>query len=97
MTGKSHTDKSGSVFWRVAAVLIAVQIVTGVLAVGFTAWYARDQQLSLASVALTARMDAVSEEVERRAAGSDVSFSDFSDELRLDLTYRFPDPLLFWI
>ena len=69
MTGKSHTDKSGSVFWRVAAVLIAVQIVTGVLAVGFTAWYARDQQLSLASVALTARMDAVSEEVERRAAG----------------------------
>jgi len=95
MTGKSHTDKSGSVFWRVAAVLIAVQIVTGVLAVGFTAWYARDQQLSLASVALTARMDAVSEEVERRAAGSDVSFSDFSDELRLDLTYRFPDPLLF--
>lgn len=94
MTETIEKATSGTVFWRVAAVLIAVQIVTGVLAVGFTAWYARDQQVSLASVALTARLDAVSEEVERRSAGGDITLTNFSDELRLDLSYRFPDPML---
>ncbi len=82
-----------SVFWKVAVVLITVQLATGILAVGFTAWYARDQQLSLASVALTARLDAVSEEIERRSASNEVFFSNFSEDLILDLGYRFPDPL----
>ena len=94
MKSSPPKKKEGTLFWKVAAVLIAVQVVTGVLAVGFTAWYARDQQLSLASVALTARLDAVSEEIERRSTGVDGAFSVFSDELRLDLSYRFPDPLL---
>ena len=66
-----------SVFWKVAVVLITVQLATGILAVGFTAWYARDQQLSLASVALTARLDAVSEEIERRSASNEVFFFQF--------------------
>jgi len=85
---------SGTVFWRVAAVLIAVQLATSFLSVGFTAWYARDQHQALATVAITARLDALSEEIERRANISDLTLPLFSDELELDLAYRFPDPLL---
>ena len=93
MVNYGQKRRSGSVFWKVAVVLVTVQLTIGILAVGFTAWYARDQQVSLASEAMTARLDAVSEEIERRSAPSDVSVEKFSDDLKLDLGYRFPDPL----
>lgn len=90
----STLTPTGSVFWRVAAVLIAVQLATSFLSVGFTAWYARDQHQALATVAITARLDALSEEIERRADLTDLGSFLLSDELELDLAYRFPDPLL---
>ncbi len=84
----------GTVFWRVAAVMIAVQIATAVLAAGFAIWYASDAQRSLATVAIAARLDAVGEEIERRATDFGIELNGFSDELQLDLTYRFPDPIV---
>jgi len=74
--------------------MIAVQILTAVLAAGFTIWYASDSQRSLASVAISARLDALAEEIERRAPNFDVSLAGFSEELKLDMTYRFPDALV---
>ncbi|MDA1029390.1 MAG: HAMP domain-containing sensor histidine kinase [Bacteroidetes bacterium] len=93
MANLDQKRRTGSVFWKVALVLITAQLTIGILAVGFTAWFARDQQKSLASEAMTARLDAVSEEIERRSAASDVAVDHLSDDLKLDLGYRFPDPL----
>jgi len=88
------THHRGTVFWKVAAVMIAVQIATAVLAAGFSIWYASDSQRSLATAAIAARLDAVAEEIERRATDFGVELSGFSEELRLDLRYRFPDPIV---
>lgn len=93
MANSDQQRRTGSVFWKVALVLITAQLAIGILAVGFTAWFARDQQKSLASEAMTARLDAVSEEIERRSAGSDVFKDHLSEDLKLDLGYRFPDPV----
>lgn len=85
---------SGTVFWRVAAAMIAIQIVIAVLAAGFTIWYAQDAQRSLAAVAISARLDALAEEIERRATSFDIDLSGFPGALQLDLRYRFPDPMV---
>ncbi|MDG2016201.1 MAG: HAMP domain-containing sensor histidine kinase [Rhodothermales bacterium] len=85
------TSRPGTVFWRVAAVLIAVQLATGILAVAFTFWYASDHQRALAEVAIAARLDAVAEEIEGLV--STLEASQFTDVFRLDMGYRFPDPL----
>ncbi|NNF03385.1 MAG: HAMP domain-containing histidine kinase [Rhodothermales bacterium] len=76
-----------------AAILIGAQLITGLFAAGLTAWFASDQQRELAATALTSRMDAVAEEIERRAAPLDTGLNDLPDRLIEDLAWRFPDPI----
>ncbi|HMB91901.1 MAG TPA: HAMP domain-containing sensor histidine kinase [Rhodothermales bacterium] len=84
-----------SVFWKVAGILVGVQVATGLLAVGLSAWFANDRSLDLAANSLRLRLDDLAQEVEQRA---DSLLTDglttLAVPLRLDLARRFPDPVL---
>ncbi len=83
-----------SLFWKVAPALVALQLVVVAVAAGFTIWYARSAQETLASAALAARIDATAEEIERRTNGLADGVDGLEEDLRLDLSFRFPDPLI---
>lgn len=83
-----------SLFWRVAALLVVLQLVLAVFAAGFAIWSARGAQETLAAAALAARLDATAEEIERRAESVGSDLSGFPDALLVDLGYRFPDALI---
>jgi len=83
-----------TLFWKVAPALVALQLFIVAIAAGFTIWYARSAQETLASVALAARLDATAEEIERRSGGLEEGAAGLDDALRLDLAYRFPDPVV---
>ena len=83
-----------SVFWKVAGVLVGVQIATGLLAVGLSAWFAYDRSLNLVSNSLRLRLDNLAEEVEQRIGAFDAGLTNLPRPLRLDLSARFPDPVL---
>jgi len=87
IAGPRHT-----VFWRIVAVLVGAELLVVALTVGLTARLAAQRTTELAATSIESRLDAVAEEVERRAAP-------LSDDLNLapaliaDLSERFPDPL----
>ena len=72
---------------------MGVQVATALLAVGFSALLARERGLELVRGNLVLRLDAVAEEVERRADFDPVTGAlSLPRRLRLDLATRFPDP-----
>ncbi len=83
-----------SVFWRVAAVLVTVQLATGMLAIGFSAYLASDRSADLAENSLRVRMDALAEEIERSGTPLLTGLENLPDPLLSNLSYRFPDPLV---
>ncbi|MGA1495318.1 MAG: hypothetical protein ACO37D_07970, partial [Rhodothermales bacterium] len=83
-----------TLFWKVAPALVALQLLIVAIAAGSTIWFARSAQETLASAALAARVDAVAEEIERRSEGLESGASGLDEALRLDLAYRFPDPII---
>ncbi|QXD14271.1 HAMP domain-containing histidine kinase [Rhodocaloribacter litoris] len=82
-----------SVFWKVAGVLVGVQVATGLMAVALSAYFAYDRSLDLAENSLRLRLDHLAEEVERRAYPLDDGVRNLPFVLRQDLHYRFPDPI----
>lgn len=90
----THRSRSWrrSVFWKVAGILISVQIATVFLAVVLSAWFAYDQSLALVETSLRVQLSAVAEEIEQRA---DLSTGrvELPRLLELDLTTRLPDPI----
>ena len=100
MTGDGGEPGSGSrlpgrrsVFWRVAAVLVGVQMLAVVLAISLSAWFAYDRALDLATTSVRLRLDAVAEEIERAAAWGPAGLDSIPAVLRADLSRRFPDPV----
>jgi signal transduction histidine kinase len=84
-----------SVFWKVAGILVGVQVATGLLAVGLSAWFANDRSLDLAANSLRLRLDDLAQEVEQRADTLlTEGLTTLPVPLRLDLARRFPDPLV---
>jgi signal transduction histidine kinase len=91
---------SRSAFWKVAGILVGVQVATGLLAVGLSAYFAYDRSLNLVEKTIRVRLDDLAGEVERRAfppGQSPEKMRSFQDplpaSLLLDLTSRFPDPI----
>ena len=84
----------GSVFWRVATVLLGVQLAAVAVAVGLSATAAYDRAMDLAAEGLRLRLDVVAEELEMRVEWSGGGLADLSAPLMADLSARFPDPLL---
>ena len=90
---------SGSAFWKVAGILVGVQVATGLVAIALSAWLAYDRSLSLIQETIHVRLDDLAGEVELRAfppgtAPEKVkSLYDLPESLVLDLTTRFPDPI----
>ncbi len=80
-----------SVFWRVAGVLVGVQIATGLMAVALSAWFAHDRGLDLVGNSLRLRLDRLATEVEQRGFPLEERLSDLPTGLRFDLSKRFPD------
>jgi signal transduction histidine kinase len=93
MEASGQTGLRSSVFWRVSLVLVVVQLATGLLAVGFTIWFASDRSGDLAENSFRMRLDAVAEEIERGAVGQDLELGKLPETLRLNLSLRLPDPL----
>ncbi len=91
---KGNGDFTGTVFWKVAAVLVGVQVVTGLLAVGLSGWMAYDQSVELAAGSLRLRLDQVAEEIEQRTRRLPDDLAALPEPLRVDLATRFPDPLI---
>ncbi|MBO6577161.1 MAG: HAMP domain-containing histidine kinase [Rhodothermales bacterium] len=84
----------GSVFWRVAAVLVFVQLAAVAVSFGLSAFAANDSALDLAAEGVRLRLDAVAEELELRADWDGSGLADLPGPLVLDLSSRFPDPLI---
>ena len=90
---------SRSAFWKVAGILIGVQVATGLLAVALSAWFAYNRSLNLVQQTIRVGLDVLASEVERRAfppgAGAEKvqSLYDLPESLVLDLGTRFPDPI----
>ncbi len=91
---------SRSAFWKVAGILVGVQVATGLLAVALSAYFAYDRSLNLVEKTIRVRLDDLAGEVERRAfpPGSSPekvrSLQDpLPESLLLDLASRFPDPI----
>ena len=83
-----------TLFWKVAPALVILQLVSVAITAGFIILYAQGAQETLASTALAARVDATAEEIERRTNGLALGADSLDASLRLDLSYRFPDPLI---
>ena len=84
---------SRTVFWRVAGVLVGVQVATALVAVALSAAFASARSERLVRGTIELRLDAVAEEVEARAAIDVFGGLRLPARLRLDLPTRFPDPL----
>ncbi len=84
----------GSVFWRVAAVLLGAQLLSVAVAVGLSARAAYDRALDLAAEGVRLRLDVVAEELESRTDWAGAGLQDLPAALLLDLATRFPDPLV---
>lgn len=82
-----------SVFWRLAIVLVTVQILAVVLAIGLASWFAYDRAVDLAETSIRLRLDAVAEEVERGTPWAVAGIEDTPAILESDLSLRFPDPV----
>ena len=52
-----------SVFWRVASILVGVQVATALLAVALSAFFANERSLSLAKNSLELRIDNLAQRV----------------------------------
>jgi len=87
ISGPRHT-----VFWRIVAVLVAAELLVVALTVGLTARFAAQRTTELAATSIESRLDAVAEEVERRAAPLNEQL-DLGETLIADLAERFPDPV----
>ncbi|HET6567829.1 MAG TPA: HAMP domain-containing sensor histidine kinase, partial [Rhodothermales bacterium] len=83
-----------SIFWKVAGVLVGLQVATSVLAVLLSARFAEERSLGLVAGSLRLRLDALAEEVEQRAAPLAFGLRVLPRPLVLDLAARFPDPLI---
>jgi signal transduction histidine kinase len=83
-----------SVFWRLAFVLVTVQLLAVVLAIGLASWFAYDRAVDLAGTSIRLRLDAVAEEVERGTPWTVEGLEDIPDILESDLALRFPDPVI---
>ena len=84
-----------SVFWKVAGILVGVQVATGLLAVGLSAWFAYENSLDLVENSLRLRLDDLAREVEQSA--DSVLYEGLGNlplPLRLTLSARFPDPVV---
>ncbi len=90
---------SRSAFWKVAGILVGVQIATGLLAVVLSAIFAYDRSLDFVESTLRVQIDDVADEVERRAFPPGASFEkalsvkDLPETLVIDLSTRLPDPI----
>ncbi|HEX8298470.1 MAG TPA: HAMP domain-containing sensor histidine kinase [Rubricoccaceae bacterium] len=82
-----------TVFWRVAGVLVGVQVATALVAVALSAAFASARSERLVRGTIELRLDALAEEVETRAATDVFGGLQVPARLRLDLPTRFPDPL----
>ena len=85
----------GTVFWKVAGVLVGAQVATALLAVALSGVFASDRSQELLAGTLSLRLDAVAEEIEGRAEIGPFGDVELGDRLRADLGSRFPDPLAF--
>ncbi|MFK7844205.1 MAG: ATP-binding protein [Rhodothermales bacterium] len=108
MNREEHEAESGlspwfslsrSAFWKVAGILIGIQIATGLLAVVLSAWFAYDRSLDLVEQTIRVKIDDLATEIERRAFPPGIapekvfSLADLPSSLVLDLSTRFPDPI----
>ena len=90
---------SRSAFWKVAGILIGIQVATGLLAVALSAIFAYDRSLDLVEKALQVKIDVLATEIETRAfslgSGAEKVYTldDLPTSLVLDLSTRFPDPI----
>ncbi|MFQ5571093.1 MAG: sensor histidine kinase [Rhodothermales bacterium] len=93
---ESRSRMRHSVFWKVAGILVGVQVATGLLAVALSAWFANDRSRDLVANSLRLRLDILAEEVEDRADSTLLlhGLAELPDLLRLDLAHRFHDPVL---
>ncbi len=92
-----HTGPRGwrrTVFWKLAALLIGVQVLVGVLAVGLTAYFAYEAGLDLVENSLRLRLDGLAEELERRVPDLPEGALALAPPVVNDLSTRFPDPIL---
>lgn len=92
--GRSVFGGKHSVFWRVAGALIAVQLATGMLAIGLSAYLASDRSADLAENGLRVRLDALAEEIERATIFDTGDELSLSPVLEANLAFRFPDPIV---
>ncbi len=83
----------GSVYWKVALLLVGVQILVGLLAVSLSAYFAYDASLDLVRNSLRLRLDGLAEEVELRVPTLDEGLEDIPQDLINDIATRFPDPV----
>ena len=88
-------QRGGTVFWKVAAVLVGAQVATALLAVALSGVFASDRSQELLAGTLSLRLDALAEEIESRAEIGPFGDIELGDRLRADLGSRFPDPLAF--
>lgn len=100
MTGPPERARrlEGSVFWKVAGVLVGALVLTAVGAVAVSAYIWETRAAELVRNSLALRLDAVAEEVEARAefvptSDGEASVVVLGEALRIDLTERFPDPV----
>ncbi len=82
-----------SLFWKVAALLVGMQIVIGLLAVALSAYFAYDAALVLVENGIRLRLDGLAEEVELRVPDLSEGLTSVPDPLVNDLSTRFPDPV----
>ena len=93
MAARRSPSPSRTVFWRVAGVLVGVQVATALVAVALSAAFASARSERLVRGTIELRLDAAAEEVETRAASDVFGTLRVPERLRRDLPGRFPDPL----
>ena len=87
-------------FLNLAGLLICALAITGFLAIGFGAYFNYDRDMDNIEKTITVRLNELSNELERRAflpgvsESKSKSLADLTAALILDLSTRFPDPIV---
>ncbi len=93
MIGRHLKEWRYSIFWKIAGLLVATQLVTVLVAMGINMWLAYQRSLDLVEQSIRLRLDSVAEELERRTELDVEGCWKLPRSLELDLAHRFPDPV----
>ncbi len=91
---RGAVSRRKSVFWKVASAILVAQVMTGLIAISFSLYLSGDRSAELSESSIRERIDVLAHEIERLGAPLLNGLESLPEQVRLNLSLRFPDPVV---